>query len=101
MNDSDLYFYWYVGLGITALVVVIVAVLLIWILVLARRIAANAGRALAAAEEIRTNTLPIWQLQATNVVGTQLLDSAQSIKKHAVLAADILEAGHQKRAKTA
>ena len=100
MTDSDLYTYWYIGLIITAIVVVIAAALLLWILALARSIATNATRALRAVERIRTNTQPIWALQDTNAVGVQLLEGAQSIRKHAEEAADVLE-GHTEAIPTA
>ncbi len=100
MTDAVLYSYWYIGLVIAALVVVVVAALLLWILALVRSIAANATLALNAVERIRTNTQPIWALQDTNAVGVQLLEGAQSIRKHAEEAADVLE-GHTEAIPTA
>lgn len=93
MTDAALFTDWYIGLIIAAIVVVVVAALLLWILALVRSIAANATRALQAVEQIRSNTLPIWQLQDTNAVGVQLQETAQSIRQHAEEVADVLE-GH-------
>ena len=94
MTDAALFTDWIIGLIITAVVVVIVAALLLWILFLVRRIATNATRALHAVEQIRVNTLPIWQLQDTNEVGVQLMETAQSIRQHAEMVADTLEGQH-------
>src|SRR5579859_2486680 len=99
MTDAQLYNDWIIGLIIAAVVIVIVAALLLWILALVRSIAANAIRALQAVERIRANTQPIWALQDTNAVGLQLLEGAQSIRKHAEAAADVLE-GHTEPAPT-
>jgi len=67
-------------MGVAALVVVIAATLLVTIWVTARSILAHAMRAHAAAEKIRVNTLPIWDLQTTNEVAQGLLESVQSIE---------------------
>lgn len=80
MNDEALWASWQLWMGVAALVVVIAAALLIGILVTARRILAEAERALAAAEEIRRHTEPIWQLQDTNAVATRILASVQNIE---------------------
>jgi hypothetical protein len=61
--------------------VVVAAGLLIVILVVARRILAEAVRALHAAETIRANTQAIWALQTTNEVAERLLDTVEGIAK--------------------
>jgi len=76
------------------------AVYTLWILSLARAIAANATRALHAAEKIRANTQPIWALAATNATAAQLLETAWAIEDHAGQVADLLE-GHGRRAASA
>jgi hypothetical protein len=93
MSDAQLYRDWGLWLIVGGALVAAAAVLLIWILVLARAIAANATRALRAAEKIRANTQPIWALAATNATAAQLLEAAWSIEDHAGQVADLLE-GH-------
>lgn len=67
-------------MGLAALVIVIAAALLITIWLTARSILAHAMRAHAAADKIRINTLPIWELQTTNEVAQGLLDTVQGIE---------------------
>lgn len=90
--DSDLQSYWLIGLIVVAAVVVVVVILLLAILVGARRILHAAVRALGAVENIRQNTLPLWDLTTTNRVAEQLLTHARSIKRHAEALAGALEA---------
>lgn len=80
MSDDALYSAWLLWTAVAAVVVLIAAGLLIFILVTARRILAEAERALAAAEVIRRQTQAIWQLQDTNVVATRILASVESIE---------------------
>lgn len=90
--DADLQAYWTIGVAVSALVVVTVVALLLTILWGARRILAAALRALAAVEEIRGNTDPLWALTTTNQVAGELLAGAGSIKRHAEMLATALEA---------
>jgi hypothetical protein len=71
---------WGMWMGVAGLVVVIAAALLITIWLVARSIYAHAVRALKAAEAIRVNTLPIWELQTTNEVAEQLLATVKAIE---------------------
>ena len=71
---------WGLWMAVAGVVVVIAATLLITIWLTARSIYAHALRALKAAEAIRINTLPIWELQTTNEVALQLLDTVQAIE---------------------
>ena len=71
---------WGFWMAIAGVVVVVAAALLITIWLTARAIYAHALRALEAAERIRVNTLPIWQLQNTNEVAVGLLTAVQSIE---------------------
>ncbi len=92
MSERQFVRYWYTGVAIAAAVVVAVAGLLLAIIGTARSILHNARRALELANEIVTNTRPIWQLEQTNAVATQLLEGAQAIEEHATEVADALEA---------
>jgi hypothetical protein len=100
MTDAQLYRDWGLWLVVAAVLVVVAAALLIWILLTARAIAGNAGRALRAAERIRANTQPIWALAATNATASELLQAAWSIEDHATGVADLL-GGHGRNAASA
>ncbi len=82
MNDQQLWSAWQFWLVVAVIVVALAAALLIAIVVTARAIVAEAVRARAAAEAIRTNTLPIWALQTSNEVAGELLQTVQSIEAH-------------------
>lgn len=71
---------WGLWMAVAGLVVAIAAGLLIAIWLSARSIYAHAVRALNAAEAIRVNTLPIWELQTSNEVAEQLLATVQAIE---------------------
>lgn len=91
MSDKQFVRYWYTGITIAAAIVAAVAALLIAIIGTARSILTNARRALALANEIVANTRPIWQLEHTNAVATQLLEGSRAIERHATEVADALE----------
>jgi hypothetical protein len=82
MTDAELWAVFRLCLLVAVAIVAVAAGLLIAIIVTARRIVAEAVRAKAAAEAIRTNTLPIWALQTSNEVAGQLLDTVTSIEAH-------------------
>lgn len=92
MRDKRIVSYWYIGWGIAAGVVAAVAALLLAIIGTAQLILRNAQRALAVANEIVANTRPIWDLEQTNAVATQLLQEAEAIERDATEVADSLEA---------
>jgi hypothetical protein len=92
MTEQQFISNWYAGLAIAAVIVVVVAVLVLAIIVTARRILANAQRALTVANEIVENTQPIWELEKTNAVASQLSEGAEAIAQHATEMADTLEA---------
>ena len=71
---------WGMWMAVAGVVVVIAAALLITIWLVARSIYAQAVRALVAAEAIRLNTLPIWELQTSNEVAEQLLATVRAIE---------------------
>jgi len=102
LSDAELWTAFRVGLAIAAVVVVIAASLLIAIWVVARAILAHAVRALQAAEKIRSNTLPIWELQSTNDTAERILEAVQSIEaKGGALVAAIGAAEEKVRGKSA
>jgi hypothetical protein len=82
MTDAQLWSAWQFWLLVAVVVVALAAALLIAIIATARGIVAEAVRAKAAAEAVRTNTQPIWALQTSNEVAGQLLDTVKSIETH-------------------
>ena len=80
MSDTELWAAWRLWIVVASVVVLLAAGLLITILMTARRILAEAVRALNAVETIRKNTQPIWELQATNQVAAQILQSVEAIE---------------------
>ena len=80
MTADELWAAWRLWVGIAAGIVVIAASLLITIWLTARRILADAVRALRAAEAIQANTTPIWELQTTNEVAERILATVQGIE---------------------
>lgn len=80
MSDADLWASWRVWMLVATLIILVAAGLLITIWLTARRILAHALRAHAAAERIRVHTLPIWELQTTNEVATDIRTTVQSIE---------------------
>ena len=85
MTDAELWAAWRLWIAVAIAIVLVAATLLIVILLTARRILADARRALAAVEAIRAQTQPIWGLQDTNEVAENILDTVQSIEKKATL----------------
>lgn len=83
MTDAELWAAWRVWIAVATVVVLIAATLLSAIALTARRILADARRALAAVEAIRAQTQPIWGLQDTNEVAENILGTVQSIEKKA------------------
>lgn len=71
---------WGMWMAVAGGIVLIAAALLIAIWLTARSIYAHALRALKAAEAIRVNTLPIWELQTTNEVAEGILGAVQAIE---------------------
>jgi len=80
MSDADLWAAWRLWIGVAVVVILIAATLLIAIWLVARSILAHAVRALRAADRIREQTLPIWELQTSNEVAAELLDTVRSIE---------------------
>lgn len=90
MTDADLWAAWRLWMGVAAVVVLLAASLLVVIWLTARRILADAVRALNAVEAIRANTVPIWGLQDTNEVAEDILASVQAIEQKGGLLAGAL-----------
>ncbi len=91
MTEQQFLRRWYTSLAAAVTVVVTVAGLLLTIIGTARSILRHAGRAIEIANEIVTNTHPIWDLDTTNAVAVQLLDGAKAIERHATEVADALD----------
>ena len=81
MTDADLWASWRLWMALAAVIVLVAATLLIVIWRTARGIHTEAVRALTAAEKIRVNTMPIWALEATNEVATEMLKTVQHIEQ--------------------
>lgn len=81
MSDAELWAAWRMWIVVATVVVLLAAGLLITILITARKILAEAVRALEAVEVIRRNTQPIWELQTTNHVAQQILETVESIEQ--------------------
>ena len=97
MSDAELWAAWRLWIVVASVVVLLAAGLLITILMTARRILAEAVRALNAVETIRKNTQPIWELQATNQVAAQILQSVEAIEHNGGALVRALEGQSVKR----
>lgn len=91
MTQQQFVDYWYVGLAVAAVIVFVVAVIVIALIVTARRIHSNAARAIEVANEIVGNTQPIWELETTNAVVSELAEQSRRIADQTKEIADILE----------
>lgn len=91
MTDAELWSAWRLWMGVATAIILVAATLLIIIWRTARGIYTEAVRALMAAEKIRTNTDPIWALQTTNEVATEMLGTVQHIEQNGGALANALE----------
>src|SRR5262245_45887770 len=91
MSDADLWAAWRMWMVVAAVIVAVASALLVTIALTARSIASHAGRALRAAEAIRDNTQPIWELQTTNEVAEDIRDTVRAIEAKCVALVDALE----------
>jgi hypothetical protein len=80
MSDTDLWAAWRLWLAVAVVIIIVAVSLLVAIWVIARKILANAVRALVAGEKIRANTEAIWGLQTTNEVAVEILTTVQDIE---------------------
>lgn len=92
MTDADLWAAWRLWLAVAVVVVLIAASLLVIIWLTARKIYADAVRALNAAQAIRAQTQSIWSLEQTNDVAEDILNTVQAIEQKSTLLADALAA---------
>jgi hypothetical protein len=91
MSDAEFWATWRIWMAVAAVLVLVAAGLLIAIVMVARRILAEALRALSAAEAIRANTQAIWALQATNDVAARMLGTVENIAKKGGALAEALQ----------
>ena len=91
MSDSELWAWWRIWMAVATVVVLIAASLLIVIWLTARRILADAGRALRAVEAIRVQTQPIWAIEETNHVAEDILQTVRGIEAKGGLLAEALQ----------
>jgi hypothetical protein len=91
MTSADLWAAWRLWMIVAGVVVLVAASLLVTIWLTARSIAVHATRAQRAAEAIRTNTRAIWELQTTNEVAGEILDTVRDIEAKAQKLVEALE----------
>ncbi len=91
MTDAELWTAWRLWMIVAGVVVLVAAALLVTIWLTARSIVAHATRALRAAEAIRANTRAIWELQTTNEVAGDLLDTVRAIEAKTATLVDVLQ----------
>ncbi|MEO7270666.1 MAG: hypothetical protein ABIX28_12680 [Vicinamibacterales bacterium] len=91
MTDAELWSAWRIWMAVATVVVLVAATLLVIIWLTARRILADAVRALAAANAIRAQTQPIWGLQVTNEAAEDILATVQAIEAKGGLLARALD----------
>lgn len=97
MTDADLWAAWRLWVAVAAVVILVAAGLLITIWLTARKIFADAVRALNAAQAIRTQTQPIWGLKDTNTAAEDILDTVRAIEGKAKRLAGALTETEVKR----
>jgi len=73
---------WVLGWLIGAGVVMIVVVLLLLMIRGAAKAAEKAEAILAALDEAKVNTLPLWAVDDTNQVATRIVDAATSAREY-------------------
>lgn len=91
MTDAQLWSAWRIWMVLATVIILVAALLLVIIWRTARGIHAEALRALAAAERIRENTMPIWALETTNEVAGGMLATVQHIEQNGGALAAALE----------
>lgn len=72
---------WYIGIAIGFAIVVVVVVIVATILALAARIGTQAREGIDAMEQARIATLPVWEVQKTNVALTGIWRAAESARE--------------------
>jgi hypothetical protein len=94
MHDAELWAAWRLWMALASVIVLIAAGLLVTIWLTARRILAEAHRALAAAEQIQRRTDAIWALEAANDVANRIHDTVEGIAKKGTALVEALEGKH-------
>jgi hypothetical protein len=97
MSDAELWAAWRLWIIVATVIVLVAAGLLIAILLTARAILAEAVRALNAVETIRKHTQPTWELQTTNQVAEQILQTVRAIEQKGSALIGALESDTVKR----
>lgn len=72
--------WWYIGIAIGFAIVVVVVIVASSILALASRIGRQAREGIDLMDEARAATLPVWELQKTNVALTGIWKAAESAR---------------------
>lgn len=72
---------WILGWIIGGAVVVVVVVLLLLLIQGAARAAAKAEAVLAALDEAKVNTLPLWEVDTTNQVASRIVVAATAARQ--------------------
>jgi hypothetical protein len=75
---------WNVGLVLGVVVIAVAAVIVITIVMLARRIAAQAEGAVAGVKQVRDQTTELAEVPRINDSGVRILHSARALRKVAV-----------------
>ena len=75
---------WYVGFALGIVVIAVAAAIVITIVVLARRIAAQARTAVGGVEAVRSQTDELGGIARINDSGVRILHSARALRKVAV-----------------
>ncbi len=72
---------WYIGIGIGFAIVVVVVVVAATILALASRIGAQAREGIDVMDRARAVTVPVWEVQKTNVALTGIWKAAAAARE--------------------
>lgn len=67
---------WYVGIAVGVAVVLVVVAVALLLIQVAARIQRQAGMAVAALEDARANTQPLWDVAQTNRTAKSILEGA-------------------------
>ncbi len=73
--------WWYIGIGIGFVIVVVVVIIASAILALASRIGGQAREGIEAMDQAREATLPVWEVQKTNVALTAIWKAAEAARE--------------------
>ncbi|MDQ3146992.1 MAG: hypothetical protein M3R01_08705 [Actinomycetota bacterium] len=73
---------WVLGWIIGGAIVVVVVALLLLMIRGAARAAGKAEAVLAALDEAKVNTLPLWEVDTTNQVATRIVEAATAAREH-------------------